>query len=313
MTEYFIRRALQAVVLTFIAVTVIFFALHLMPGDPVIALLGDGASPAAIEALRRELRLDLPLHIQYVEYVKSLLRFDLGHSIITGRPVVEDLAKRLPRSLELILGSTLLSLLIGVPLGVMAVHKRGAADYAISNAAVLFLSSPTFVVGTLAVLFFSVRLNVLPAGGYVAFSDDPLRHLQLVIMPCVTVAIPTMGTIIRMTRTSVFETIGKNYVRTAHAKGLKPTTVLFRHMLRNALIPIIALIGVQIVTGLGGTVVSETIFNWPGLSSLLVDASHRRDYPVVQGVILSIAVLVVVINLLVDLLLALVDPRIRYD
>lgn len=316
MARYVAGRLLVAIVLVYIVVTLIFLSLRAVPGDPAELLLSGGGSaapsPEAVAALRRELHLDEPIGQQYVNYLGGLLHGDLGRSFQDQHPVARDIAKRLPRTLELVVAATLLALVAGIPLGVLAATKRGGpVDALVSLVASVGMSVPVFVIGTLLVLLFALQLGWVPAGGYVDMTENPLRHLSALILPAVSIALGQMAVIARTARSAVLEILGEDYVRTARSKGLAPRQVLFEHVLRNALIPVLTVVGLQMGTLLGGTVLVEYVFNWPGLSSLLVQAAVQRDYPEVQGIVLVISVLFIFLNLLVDLTYSVLDPRIR--
>lgn len=315
MARYIAGRLLVAITLVYVVITLIFLSLHAIPGDPAELLLSGGGSappPEAVAALRRQLHLDEPIGQQYANYLGGLLQGDLGRSFQDQHPVAPDIARRLPRTLELIVAATTLALAAGIPLGVLAATKRGGAiDVLVSLVASTGISVPVFVVGTLLVLLFALQLGWVPAGGYVDITEDPMRHLSALILPAVSIALGQMAVIARTARSAVLETLGEDYVRTARAKGLAPRDVLFGHVLRNALIPVLTVVGLQMGTLLGGTVLVEYVFNWPGLSSLLVQAATQRDYPVVQGIVLVISMLFIFLNLLVDLTYSVVDPRIR--
>lgn len=315
MGSYIARRLLQAVIFAFIISLLIFSMIHMVPGDPVLTILGDeGASQEKIEALRRTLKLDRPLPVQFADWLGGAVRGDLGESLISGRSIMPDILRRLPRTLELIFVAVTLSLLVGIPLGIFAAVRRNRfADWLISVVAMLGLSTPVFVTGTLMILAFSLQLRWFPSTGFVAFAEDPLAHLQRLTLPSISLATTTSAIVMRMMRSSVLEVLNLDYVRTSRAKGLAQAVTLYKHVLRNAVIPVIAIVGVQVSTLIGGTVLIEFIFNWPGLSSMLITAISQRDYPTVQGVVLVIAVLVILINLLVDLSYGLLDPRVRYS
>ena len=315
MGSYIARRLLQAVIFAFIISLLIFSMIHMVPGDPVLTILGDeGASQEKIEALRRTLKLDRPLPVQFADWLGGAVRGDLGESLISGRSIMPDILRRLPRTLELIFVAVTLSLLVGIPLGIFAAVRRNRfADWLISVVAMLGLSTPVFVTGTLMILAFSLQLRWFPSTGFVSFAEDPLAHLQRLTLPSVSLATTTSAIVMRMMRSSVLEVLNLDYIRTSRAKGLARAVTLYKHVLRNAVIPVIAIVGVQVSTLIGGTVLIEFIFNWPGLSSMLITAISQRDYPTVQGVVLVIAVLVILINLLVDLSYGLLDPRVRYS
>lgn len=314
MLAYTLRRLAQAVALVLVVATLVAVFIHLIPGDPVYVILGENnVTPERVAAVRAELGLDRPIPVQYADWLGRVARGDFGDSLTSRRPIGGDLLLRLPRTLELILVSTLLSVAVGIPLGVVAAtYRNRLPDLFVSTVALVGVSAPVFVVGTLLLLVFGVRWGILPATGYVAFAEDPLGHLQHLILPSVTLATLETAVVLRMTRSSMLEVLAEDYVRTARAKGLDGRVILYGHALRNALIPVLTIIGVQIGSSLGGTVLVELIFNWPGLSSYLVTGINQRDYPVVQAVVLVIAALFILLNLLTDLIYAVVDPRIRY-
>lgn len=314
MTAYVIRRLLQSAVLVFVIASLVALFIQFLPGDPAYIILGEtNATPERVAAVRKELGLDRPLVVQYVDWLSGVVRGDLGSSLTSKRPIGPDLAKRLPRTFELIAASMTLAVLLGVPAGVIAARCRNRApDFVISFFSVVWISTPVFVTGTLLLLLFGVKLRLLPATGYVSFADDPVEHLKRLVLPAVTLALLDMAVILRMTRSTLLEVLNEDYVRTARAKGLSERAVLYRHALQNALIPVITIVGLQTGTLLGGTVLVEFIFNWPGISSYLIAAINQRDYPVVQAIVLVIATLFVLLNLVTDLIYAVVDPRIKY-
>ena len=287
-----------------------------MPGDPAELLLSGGGvapAPAAVAELRERLGLTRPLHVQYLAFMRQLAAGDLGTSLLDDHAVVSEVARRLPRTIELILAASVLAVLVGLPLGVLAALQRGrAVDRVLAAVAAVNLSVPVFVLGTLLVLVFAQRLRWVPAGGYTELAHDPLRHLLALLMPAVTIAVGLSTVLFRMVRTTVLDTLARDWVRTAHAKGLAPGRVLRRHVVRNALGPVVTVLALHMGTLLGGTVLVEYVFNWPGLSGFLVRAVEQRDYPEVQGIVLVICVLFVLLNLVVDLLYAVLDPRVRH-
>ncbi len=313
MAGYIAQRLILLVLQALGVATFVFLLLHLVPGDPARAMLGETATAEQIAAVRQKLGLDRPLPEQYLDWLLRLARGDLGTSLISGRSVAGDLLDRLPRTLELVLSSTALGLLLAVPLGTLAAIRRNRpADVAVSTLALVGLSLPGFVVGTILLLIFVLNLGLVPAMRFVSFEQNPGEHLRLIILPVVTLALSNSAVLMRMMRSSMLEVIGQDYVRTARAKGLANATVLLRHALKNALNPVLTLTGLEIGTLLGGTVIVEYIFGWPGLSTLLLSGVRERDYPVVQGTVLLISVLFISINLIVDLLYGWLDPRIRY-
>lgn len=313
MTMYLSKRFASALALLFAVATFVFLLIHLMPGDVAYLIVGEEASLEAIERVRVQLGLDRPLTVQYWDYVNRLVRGDFGASLFTGRSVVGDVLVRVPRTLELVVVSTLLAVLIGIPLGLVSALKQDSwLDHFLTTLGLLGLSAPAFVRGTLLVLLFGLTLKWLPSSGFVAFSEDPVGHILRLLLPAVTLALGNGAVVMRMTRASVLDVKGADYIRTARSKGLSSRSVFIKHALRSALIPIITTLGLQMGNMFGGAVVVEAIFNWPGLSSLLLMATSRRDYPIVQAVILFIAFMYVLINLVVDLAYSRVDPRVRY-
>src|SRR5262245_15310349 len=316
MLAYALGRIAVALGLIWAVVTLVFLIIHLVPGDPAELLLSQGGvapDPAAVAELRDKLGLNEPIVTQYIKYVTALVKGDLGSSLLDDHSVAAEIALRLPRTIELILAASLLAVLLGLPLGTLAALRPGSLlDRVLAAAAGLGLSVPVFVVGTLAILIFAQKLRLVPAGGFVPFSRDPLQHLILLLMPASTIAVGLGAVVFRMTRSSVLEVLSRDYVRTAHAKGLTPPRIVLHHVVRNALIPVITVLALHVGSLLGGTVLVEFVFNWPGLSGYLVRAVEQRDYPEVVGIVLVISIAFVIINLVVDLLYAVIDPRVRH-
>lgn len=314
MLRYIAWRSAVALFLVWVVVTAVFLLLHLIPGDPAELLLSQGsiaADPAAVAALRERMGLNEPVWAQYLDHLRGVLTGDLGSSFRDGAPVIEQIAQRLPRTLELIVAAAVIATGIGVPLGTYAaMNANSVADGVISFFASAALSTPVFVVGTVVILIFAQQLQIMPAGGFIPFSEDPLGHLQLLLLPACTVALSLLAVITRMSRASVLEVLQRDYVRTARAKGLSRSRILRRHVVRNALIPVITILGLEMGTLIGGTVLVEFVFNWPGLSGYLVSAVDARDYPEVVGIVMTVSILFVFLNLLVDILNAALDPRI---
>ncbi len=296
--------------------TIVFSLVHLLPGDPVMIILGSEHTPdpQVVQAVRTRLGLDQPLQVQYVRWLQGLAQRDLGTSLVDESPVWDTIADRLPRTLELVTVAMLLATCIGVPFGIFAALRwNGLWDRLLSIAAAVGISSPVYVVGSLLALAFGVSLRWLPIAGYASIGDGWIEHLRRLVLPAITLALGPTAIITRMTRSSMLEVLNQDYVRTARAKGLIESVVVTRHMLSNALIPIVTVIGLQMGTLIGGSVLVEYVFNWPGISTLLVTALGRRDYPVVQGVILTSASLFIVFNMVVDMLYGWLDPRVRYS
>jgi len=304
---YVIRRALVAIPTLLGVATVVFSLLRLLPGDPATVIAGPTATPESIANIRHQLGLDQPIWQQYLGFLGRLLRGDLGISTRTGQPVVQEILTRAPFTAELAVASLLLAIVVGVAAGVLAATRRNTgADLGISSTAVFGVSMPVYWLGLMLIIVFAVRLRVLPAAG-----DD--QGLVSLVLPAITLALFSMGLITRQTRSAMLEVLGQDFVRTARAKGAGRRTVLIRHALRNALLPIVTTIGLQFGTLLGGAVITESVFAWPGMGRLLLDSIFSRDYSVVQGVVLMLAVAFIAINLLTDLIYAYVDPRIRYS
>ncbi len=313
MLHYLLRRLLASGIMIFVAGTIVFFIIHLLPGDPVMLLLGDAATEEVVVAqMRQKLKLDRPIPVQYYQWATGLFRLDLGQSIQTDLPVTTELMRRIPRSLELIVAALLLSVLFGIPLGVIgARYPDSAKGWLTSLIAISGFSAPVFVSGIVLIIVFSLGLKLLPSSGYVPLTEDPVGHFQFLALPALTLGFGFMGVVIRVTRSSFLDVHAKDFVRTARAKGLSENLVLYRHTLLNSLIPVIAVLGVRAGNLLGGTVIIESLFDWPGLSSLLVRSCYDRDYPVIQGSLLSIFLMFVLISLIVDLCQGILDPKLR--
>ena len=315
MSAYLARR-LAATALTLLGVSVLVFGMiRLVPGTVVEQLLGQAAiaSPEVMASFRAYFGLDRPAHVQYAHWLGGVLRGDLGVSWLSGRPVVGLFVERLPVSAELAVLAVGWSLLLGVPLGTgAAVWRGGTRDSAIRVGATIGLSLPAFWQGTVLILLFSIYLGWMPSLAWAPLSERPLDNLLTLALPALTLGTATAAMITRMSRSSMLDVLGREYVRTARAKGLPERDVTFRHALRNALIPVVTVAGVQLGYIVGGIVVVEDVFTLPGVGRLLLDAIFQRDYPVVQGMVLLFSAVYVLINLLVDLSYMLLNPRIRY-
>jgi peptide/nickel transport system permease protein len=315
MAGFIVKRLLVAAGMIFFVVTFVFLALYLVPGDPAEVMLAtEGGAPSreVIEATRIKLGLDRPLLEQYENYIARLARADFGTSFTDEEPVIDNILQRLPRTLELIGAATLLSILIGLPLGALAALRRGTAvDRVLGLWASLSNSVPVFVLGTVLVLLFALTLKWMPAGGYTPFATSPGRHLTQLLLPAASIAVGFSAIILRMSRATVLDVLQQDWVRTARSKGVPEWRVVAAHVVRNALGPVLTLTGLQMGAMLGGTVLVEYVFNWPGLSGLLVRAVESRDYPEVQGIVLVIAVLFILLNLLVDIIYSALDPRVQ--
>lgn len=313
MLRYIIRRFLALILVLFGISIVVFLLVHLVPGDVVSVLMGPRTSPEQREALRKIFGLDDPLYVQYWHWLRGVLQGDLGDSLRTGQPVLAQIIDRFGVTLELTSLALLLALAIGIPAGIIgAVKQYSKIDFAVTVFALAGLSIPEFLLGTLLILLLSLKWRLLAPSGYVPFSEDPMQNLKLMIMPAVALGMGSASYITRMTRSSVLETLRQDYIRTAYAKGLRGSAIVIGHALKNALIPIVTVIGIQLGYLLGGAVIIEAIFSVPGVGRYALDGINMRDYPVVQGTVLFVTVVFVSINLVVDILYAYLDPRIRY-
>ncbi|MGC5629589.1 ABC transporter permease [Georgenia sp. Z1344] len=295
-----------------LGVTVVVFAIvHLVPGDPVRIAMGTRFDPDTYDALRERAGLDRPLVEQYFSYVGRAVTGDLGVSFRSGQPVTQILAERLPATVSLAGVGIVIALLVSIPLGVWTATHHGSVSDSITRAvSQLGVSLPNFFLATLLILLFSTQLGWLPPSGYTSITEDPVDWLSHVIMPAVTVGVVAGAILTRYVRSSVLEVLAMDHVRTAESKGLRRSTILSWHVLRNAMVPVVTIVGTQVAAILGGVIVVEFVFAWPGLGYLVYDAVEARDYPVVQGAVLLIATFFLVVNLLVDLAYAAIDPRI---
>jgi peptide/nickel transport system permease protein len=311
-----VKRAISLIPVLLGMTFTVFFVMRLIPGDVVQVMLAEAeayADPEVVEALRRSFGLDQPLLVQFWDWFTALLHGDLGTSFRTGQPVVTEIAQRMPATLQLAAAALFVSLLISIPAGIItAVRRNGPVDSLARLISLIGLSMPNFWIGILLISVFSVTLGVLPAGGYVAPSEDLVAHLRYLVMPAITLGTALAAVTMRMTRSSLIETLGEDYVRTARAKGLRERKVIGGHALRNALIPVVTIVGIQIANLLGGSVVVETVFSWPGIGSSIVRAIFQRDYPLVQGATLFLSLFFVLCNFLVDLAYVYLDPRLRH-
>jgi peptide/nickel transport system permease protein len=313
MPAYLLRRILATIPVIVVVALFVFALLHLSPGDPAAVIAGDYASPADVARIRHKLGLDDPLHIQLGIWLWNVLRGDLGTSIFSGLPVTKLIGQRLEPTLALTVTTMCIAVLLAVPMGIVASWTAGRwVDRLIMVFAVLGFSMPVFWLGFLLIYSFSVQLEILPVQGYVSFKHGLLPCLRHLVLPSLTLGMVYMALIARMTRASMLEVLREDYIRTAHAKGLRPHVVLLWHALKNASLPIVTIIGVGVALLIGGVVVTESVFAIPGLGRLTVDAILHRDYPVIQGIILVFSGVYVLINLLVDILYTFLDPRIRY-
>jgi peptide/nickel transport system permease protein len=313
MLGYIIRRILAVIPVMAIVAVFVFLLLRLTPGDPAAIIAGDMATPAQLERIRESLGLNEPLHVQFVTWVGSLLRGDLGTSIISNTSVTAMIGQRIWPTINIAILTIILSVLIAVPMGVLAAWRHKSwVDYGVMTFSVLGFSIPVFVIGYIFIQIFSIELRWLPVQGYAPPSQGFGQFLARAILPCLTLATIYVALIARMTRASMLEVLGEDYIRTARAKGVKENVVLFRHALRNAAVPIMTIIGTGFALLIGGVVVTESVFNIPGIGRLTVDAILARDYPVIQAMILITSAIYVLINLIIDISYTFIDPRIRY-
>ena len=314
MFQFILRRVLQMLLILFLVSSAVFFMFKLVPGDVAAVRLGIEQTPEALAALRAQLGLDRPLVVQYLSWLVGLVRGDLGTSHVDGAPVFGIVASRFFITLELVLVITVLSALISIPVAIVAAQKKGTlVDSGIRAVSMVGFSLPTYWWAILLMLLFSVALGWLPAGGYVYPNRDFGRHLVHLILPTVAMVMILVAAQVRFLRSSILDIIQLDYVRTARAKGLSSRRVMYKHVLRNSLAAFITVVGLNFATLIGGMVIIEQIFTWPGLGWLIITSILNRDFPVVQGAVLFVAAIFVSVNLIVDILYAALDPRIRYE
>lgn len=312
MGAYLISRILQMIPVLWLISTIVFVVFRLVPGDPAMLRLGPEASPESLAALRKLMGIDKSMPQQYLNWFVNMAQGDLGRSFTSQEPVTKLVLQKLPASAELAILGLLIGTLIGVPVGILSAVKQDSWLDNVARVGSLFgFCMPRYWLAILLVSAFSIKLNVLPVAGYVPFTEDPLNNLKYAILPALTMGMPIAAVQMRFLRSSMLDTIRADYVRTARAKGLRERIVIMRHALRNALIPFISILGLEAGALLGGSVIIEQIFSWPGIGWLMINSITSRDYPVVQGAVLLSAFVFVVINLLVDVAYSIVDPRIR--
>jgi peptide/nickel transport system permease protein len=307
-----LRRLLQAIPVIFFSTFLVFMVIHLIPGDAAAVLAGPNATPEALAAIRKDMGLDQPLLVQYFVWITHLLQGDLGKSTLSGQPIGKLLQARAPATIELTVAAMTISIAVALPLGILsATHVRGKTEWFISTIQSLWLAIPNFWAGILAIIFFSLILRWLPPGGRVADGNDIGGSIKSLILPATTLGLALSAGLSRFLKFNLLEVFFDDYVRTARAKGLSNNAVVYGHALRNALLPVITILGVQFATLLGGAIITESVFSWPGVGGLMLDGISNRDYAVVQGGLLLLVLLFIIINLLVDLTYAWIDPRIR--
>lgn len=306
MFNFLLSRLLSASIVVLGVSLLVFFFIHLVPGDPVEVMLGESAQPADREALRQALGLDQPLLTQMGQYYSKLFQLDLGTSLYSKRPIFDMLMERIPATATLALAGLLVAVLIAFPLGVLAAVRKGSRwDQGAMGLSLIGVSIPNFVMGPLLIIVFSLWLGWFPVSGGEGFAS--------VVLPAITLGTALAAILSRMVRATLLETLHEDYVRTARAKGLSETAVIWRHAMRNALLPVITVLGLQLGTLLGGAVITEVVFSWPGLGQLTIESIQRRDYPVVQACVLLISLFYVVVNTLTDLVYGWLDPRVRLE
>lgn len=318
MIRFILKRLGASLVMLLVVMTIVFLMVHMMPGDPALMMLGSDSNPdpAAVEALREELGLNKPVIVQYRDWLLGAVRGDLGYSYSERIPVMESIGSRLPRTLELAGAAMLLACVIGLPLGVWSALRRGrVSDLVMTTGASLGTSIPVYVMGYIFIVIFCLDILGLgfsmPASGYTDLSRSVSGHFIRLVLPALTLALGIAASIMRMTRSSMLDALSSDSVRALRAKGLSEGAVILRHVIRNAFIPVVTVIGLQFGNLIGGTVLCETVFNWPGLSTLLVKAINQRDYPLIQGCVLIMSAVFILANLIVDVLYGILDPRAR--
>jgi peptide/nickel transport system permease protein len=313
MLAFIIRRLLSTVLVMAIVAVFIFLLLHLSPGDPAAIIVGDNATQVQIDAVRKQLGLDDPLAVQFVRWMAGVLRGDLGTSIFSHEPVGKLIAQRIEPTLSLATTTLLLAVVIAVSLGVLAAWKVGTwVDRVVMVLAVVSFSVPVFVVGYLLIYLFSIKLGWLPVQGYAPIGEGLVVWISHLVLPSVALGLAYVALIARITRTTMLDVLSEDYIRTARAKGVATGSMLMKHALKNAGAPIVTVIGIGVALLIGGVVITETVFNIPGVGRLVVDAISQRDYPIIQGVTLIFSGVYVIVNLIVDLSYTVLDPRIRY-
>ena len=313
MTAYIIRRLLATIPVMVVVAIFVFLLLHLTPGDPAAVIAGDDATPEAVDGIRTKLGLDQPIHVQFGIYAANLLRGDLGTSIFSNLPVLTLVKQRLEPTLVLAASTLVMAVLLAIPMGVLAAWKaRTFIDRLVMGFSVLGFAVPGFLVGYLLIYVFAIELKWLPVQGYRPLSQGIDQTARSIILPALALSMAYMALIARMTRATMLDVLSQDYIRTAKAKGVATLIVLLRHALKNAAVPIVTVIGIGLTLLISGVVITETVFNIPGLGRLTVDAILKRDYPIIQGLIILFAGAKVLVNLLIDISYVFFDPRIRY-
>lgn len=314
MGKYIIRRLFDLLPTIFVVAVIVFVVTRMIPGDPASVMLGPQASVEDVEELREKLGLNEPLYVQFGQYIGDLVRGDFGVSLTYNEPIVSLIMDRFPNTLILAISALIIAFMVGVPAGIISASKQNSLlDYSVMLISLIGVSMPIFWLGVMLVLYFSVNLGWFPATGMGTLEDGIIPYLKHLVLPSITLATIPMATFARITRSSMLEVISHDYIKTARSKGLSEFLVICKHAFKNALTPLLTVLGMQISMMLGGAVLTETIFSWPGMGRLIVDAIDKRDFVVVQGTVLFIAVLFVIVNLFVDVMYKVVNPRVNYS
>ncbi|HUZ00771.1 MAG TPA: ABC transporter permease [Thermomicrobiaceae bacterium] len=313
MTAYIIRRLLLMIPVAFLVSVIIFVVLHLTPGDPILVLFGEEPDPTVIANLRHAYGLDRPLPVQYLTWITRMLHGDMGRSIRTQQPVTHAIFERLPNTLELGLAALVFGLVVSIPVGILSATRRNSVwDLLGTSVPLLGISIPNFFTGIILILLFALVFRIFTPGGFVPFSQAPRQNIRDLVLPMITLGLPSLAVNMRFMRSGLIDALGHEYTRVARAKGLTERRVVVGHALKNAFIPFVTIVGLQIGGLLEGAFITETIFLWPGVGRLAVDSINGRDYPVVQGIVLLSALSYMTVNLIVDLLYGFLDPRIKF-
>ena len=314
MVRYFLARIIALIPILIMIAVVAFVLLRLIPGDPASAMLPDEATIEEIESMRIQLGYYDPMYVQFFRYVETIATFNFGDSLFFRIPVTEVISMKLEATFLLALYSQILAIIVGIPVGIWAAANRGSfLDQLLMTSSLVTVSVPSFYLGLVLILFVSVDLGLLPVYGYISITEDPLLSIKHLVLPILTLGLSIAGVIARMTRSSILEVLSLDYIKTAYAKGVSTSTILFKHAFGNAMIPTLAIIALSFSALLGGSAVIEVVFAIPGLGSTMVDSVHRRDYPMIQALLILFAGINVLIHLLVDFIYAFLDPRIRYN
>ncbi|PLR95971.1 ABC transporter permease [Bacillus sp. T33-2] len=314
MKGYILKRLLSLIPVLFVVAVVVFLIIHITPGDPAAVMLGPDASPREVAELREELGLNLPLYQQFTDWLAGIVKGDFGWSIFMKEPVLHSFFSHLGPTLSLAIFAQLLAILLAIPLGVIAARKRGSiVDQSFMGISLIGISVPSFLLGLLLILLFAVQLRWLPVAGYRPLSEGLFQHLRYLILPAIALGAMQAALIARMTRSSMLDILNANFIKTARSKGVKESIIVYKHALRNAFIPILTVIGQTFGTLVAGAAVVETVFNIPGIGQLIINSVERRDFAVIQGTIMLVAISYVLINLVVDLLYGVIDPRVRLN